>query len=415
MDSIYISAELTLIAAAGDDPSFGLPGVSKKRKMRYRDATVGDVCVSYIPPTVHRAITQSRWFTRGWTFQEGYLARRRLYFTDSAVLFVCNQTQEYEGFQRCVSESEAYLLNGTLNPHAIGARSASGLSEVMQLIEQYSARGLSYDHDALNAIFGVLNYHRAMVPPVDTLWGIPYQIVPVGQHIICINWTHNRTATRRLGYPSWSPLGWDGSVHFASVFQQFELSDKDAGNISDQPRDGVRNGGREEDPRYLQITVKIHRFRVVNIARSSRVSTRDWGPSEHERPFLVLPIGGATRERADTKLYMGMQWDTVPPDDCDSTGLLCAVTYGPALDRLSMMVLQDHDTHYERIGLAIVDPRIYIRKGKGLKKSESTTKSIQTLTAHDNNPDVYWGYLDVRIEEELAWIRDIEPVTITLG
>ena len=414
MDSIYISAELTLIAAAGDDPSFGLPGVSKNRKMRHRDATVGDMRVSYVPPTVHSAITYSRWFTRGWTFQEGYLARRRLYFTDSAVLFVCNQSQEYEGFQRCAHESDAYLLSGTLNSQAIRATSASGVTEVMRLIERYSARILSYDHDALNAIFGVLNYHHAMVPPINTLWGIPYLSKPVGKYIICINWARGGTATRRLGYPSWSPLGWDGSVLFTGVWQQFELSDKDAGNIFNRPRDGLESGDLEENSRYLQITVKIQRFRLVNIAPTLPPRTWDGNYAEYERPYLVIPIGGATGEHADTKLYLPLCWDASPSDDYDSAGLLCAVTYDTDLDGLSLMVLQDHNTHYERIGFAVVNSETYVMKGSEFSESTSTTQCIQSLRAYDIR-DLYWTLLKGDRKDGLAWIHEIEPVTITLG
>ena len=419
MDSIYITAELTLIAAAGDDASFGLPGVSRKRKMRYRDATVGNICVSYTPPTVHSAIMHSRWFTRGWTFQEGYLARRRLYFTDRAVLFVCNQSQEYEDFQGCVSNSSAHLLYGTLSPQAFGNTSdrSSGLGEIMRLIEQYSARRLSYDHDALNAIFGVLNYHHARIPPNDTLWGIPYQLAPVGQNIICINWTHNRTATRRLGYPSWSPLGWDGSVRFAGVYQQFKLSENDAGYISNQLRDGLGNGGLEENPRYLQITVRIHRFRVVNM-RSRFDQHRDGDPSDHNISYFVLPIDGATGEHTDKQFYVEIRWDTAPSGDYDSAGLLCAVIYDTNLDLLSMMVLQDHNTHYERIGVAMVNTNnsgIYTRKGTGLRELTSNTKVIQSLTAHGEDSDFWWGSKRSDAAKDLAWIRDTKPVTITLG
>jgi hypothetical protein len=65
MDLIYTSAVLTLIAAAGNDPSYGLPGVSNARKMRYRDAAIGSVCVSFVPDAVYRVVADSRWFTRG--------------------------------------------------------------------------------------------------------------------------------------------------------------------------------------------------------------------------------------------------------------------------------------------------------------------------------------------------------------
>lgn len=37
------------------------------------------------------SIKQSKWATRGWTYQEGCLSRRRLIFTEKEVLFLCNK------------------------------------------------------------------------------------------------------------------------------------------------------------------------------------------------------------------------------------------------------------------------------------------------------------------------------------
>jgi hypothetical protein len=419
MDSIYTSAELTLIAASGHDPSSGLPGVSDLRKLRYRDATARNTRVSYVPPTVHRTITRSRWFTRGWTFQEGYLPRRRLYFTESAVLFICNQLQEYEGFQRCVSESEVYLLEGTLNPHALGGRSdgSSGPGEVMQLLQQYSARGLSYEDDALNAILGVLNYHQTKDPPVDTLWGIPYQLPPVGQRYICVNWKHHETAVRRPEYPSWSPLGWAGHVKFADVFHQFDLSVKDADNLSDHLRAVYEKGRLLDNSRYLRITVKVYQFPVVHIIRSKLIQTWDWAQSEQERSFLVLAVGSATGNGGHIKLYMHIQWDIAPRQDYDSSQVICAVTHDTSLRYLSIMILQDHGTHYERIGIALANPEpgdTGIIQAAGFDELTSPTVGIQTLRASES-PDFYWRDLKGTLEEQLAWIRDIRPVAITLG
>lgn len=419
MDSIYTSAVLTLIAAVGDDSAYGLPGVSKERRVRYRDAAVGDICVSYVPPTVHRVINRSRWSTRGWTFQEGYLSRRRLYFTESAVLFICNQLQEYEGFQRCASESDVFMLEGTLNPRALGVRSdgASGHHQVMRLIERYSARELSYDYDALNAILGVLNYHRAKDQPNDTIWGIPYRLAQAEQRIICISWRHASTAIRRPDYPSWSPLGWNGSVEFPADLHQFELSEKDASSISDHVQNGIGNRHLGESPRYLRITVKLHRFPVVSIVRAGGVDRWDTDLTEWPRAFLVLPIGGATRDGADMKLYMHILWDKEPPDDYDCTQTICAIIHDKDLRFLSMMVLRDHGTHYERIGFAMTELSIHdhmMKIGEGFVVLDSSTNGIQTLRAKDT-PGFLWRSLTDGHEEYLSWIRHAESVTIRLG
>jgi len=419
MDSIYTLAELTLIAAAGDDSSSGLPGVSKKRRLRYQDARVGDIYVSYLPQTVHRSITRSRWFTRGWTFQEGYLPPRRLYFTETAVLFICSQSQEYEGFQRCIAKSDARLLEGTLNPHALGAigDESSGPIGIMRSLKKYSARKLSHDSDALYAILGVLKYHRAKDQSIGIMWDIPYRIASAEHRFICIVWRHPSIAIRRGNYPSWSTLGWSGSVQFTDVHHQFELSVQDADSLSDHFRAGVENGHLSENSRYLGITVKVYRFLVVNLVRPRLLRTLHLGLSEQETPYLALPVGSATGNGDKFKFYLRLHWDMAPPDNCDGTEVTCAITHDQDLNHLSMMVLQDHGTHYERIGCATANPSYYgrmIMKGAGFDDITSTTKTIQTLSATDS-PDFYWRHLEGGVEEDLAWIRDAEPVTITLG
>jgi hypothetical protein len=89
----YNSAQLTLIAAAGSDLSYGLPGVRKASNLPFYYERVSSAIVAYYPPVCGCSIAYSLWFTRAWTLQEGYLSRRRLYFTNSEISLVCNCSQ----------------------------------------------------------------------------------------------------------------------------------------------------------------------------------------------------------------------------------------------------------------------------------------------------------------------------------
>jgi hypothetical protein len=426
-----MSAHLTLIAAAGVDPSRGLPGVSEVRHRTYRYASIGDVrnttyrmgCdigevrVSYQPTTAHRAITRSRWYTRGWTLQEGYLPRRRLYFTDSAVLFICNQWQDYEGFEHPDAEHDSILLRGTLKTQAMWTTNGA-LTDIMKLLEQYSTRTLSYDSDALNAISGLLNYHCTEDQSIGTTWGIPHQLSLVNQRIICINWYHTlepllwTPATRRSGYPSWSPLGWIKPVQFLDARHQFVVSEEDAAGISNREKDERKDWSLLETSQYLRITVSVHRMSVVNLENPSAgyVTALNYvGP----KVFLMLPIDGAKGNDEDPKIYLQVRWDTAPPDHYDNSEVLCAASWSHDLQHLSMMVLKDHGTHYERIGFASADGGWHdALKAAGLEELVcrcSTTNSIPTLGL-SYNPDHDWT-----AGENLAWLRDAEKTTITLG
>jgi len=79
MDLIYMNAELTIIAAAGSDPHYGLPGVGyQKRKPQFltRCARIGNHFLITTADAPTAATQRSTWNTRGWTFQEALLSRR---------------------------------------------------------------------------------------------------------------------------------------------------------------------------------------------------------------------------------------------------------------------------------------------------------------------------------------------------
>ncbi|KAK0623882.1 heterokaryon incompatibility protein-domain-containing protein, partial [Immersiella caudata] len=90
MDMVYHLATVTIVAAAGQDAEFGLPGVGcTKREPQPVINMGGRVWISSLENPKHR-IERSKWFSRGWTYQEGLFSRRRLIFTESQVYFECN-------------------------------------------------------------------------------------------------------------------------------------------------------------------------------------------------------------------------------------------------------------------------------------------------------------------------------------
>ncbi|KAK4227053.1 hypothetical protein QBC38DRAFT_208233 [Podospora fimiseda] len=95
MGMIYQRSYLTIIAAAGDRPSYGLPAVSSRKK-KSRPFVKLQPNVHVISPPDHcwdsyleRTFESLKWRTRGWTYQEGALSKRRLLFTDSHLYFEC--------------------------------------------------------------------------------------------------------------------------------------------------------------------------------------------------------------------------------------------------------------------------------------------------------------------------------------
>lgn len=162
MHKIYSRSILTLIAAAGNDAEYGLPGVSSRARNRPPIATLNGGRIR-LAPLRHADgdIRDSKWHSRGWTFQEALMAKRRLAFTDNQVFFKCQKTHVCDDWE--------------LPPNTLGISNVSAASfhdpfytlsqglhgtpyeDAWSTIDRYLKRDLTYDSDALNAISGVLN------------------------------------------------------------------------------------------------------------------------------------------------------------------------------------------------------------------------------------------------------------------
>lgn len=92
MDDILEGAVLTIIGAHGDDAMQGLPGVgstARPPQPKCRLAGSGVTLVSSLGDP-QLSIEDSTWYKRGWTYQEGLLARRRLVFTERQMYWECD-------------------------------------------------------------------------------------------------------------------------------------------------------------------------------------------------------------------------------------------------------------------------------------------------------------------------------------
>ncbi|KAI6775971.1 hypothetical protein HG530_002729 [Fusarium avenaceum] len=93
MDAIYCGADVTIVAAAGVDDTFGLPGVGNTLRLPQSTVRTKDVSLLYSSGHPKQAIQNSTWSKRAWTFQEGLLSSRLLFFTENEVYFECHAMQ----------------------------------------------------------------------------------------------------------------------------------------------------------------------------------------------------------------------------------------------------------------------------------------------------------------------------------
>jgi hypothetical protein len=70
MDQIYADAVVTLVAAAGEGPYYGLLGVSYTSRRQQPGAVVGNFHLVSTLESLRDVVLSSKWASRGWTFQE---------------------------------------------------------------------------------------------------------------------------------------------------------------------------------------------------------------------------------------------------------------------------------------------------------------------------------------------------------
>lgn len=224
MGEIYSNAYCTVIAAAGEDAQAGLPGVSNAGRREQRKISLDGVTLVERPYSKdHGAalLSSSKWATRGWTYQEGYLSTRRLIFTEYCLLYLCNREFTSEPFQHRVAttgESNRQSF-ARFVPSATFSGHRASTATLREHIEEYTRRDLSHSEDSLNAFLGVLDYNSKTRRPMAHLWGLPlYEDqarAPRPRDILFeLFWWHESPGTRRKGFPSWTWAGWAGSVRF---------------------------------------------------------------------------------------------------------------------------------------------------------------------------------------------------------
>ena len=198
MHRIYSEAFVTIIVAAGDDPTYGLPGVSIRSRKPQRCVQVGGISLVQMFSKTSDSVSCSTWNKRAWTFQEAVLAKRKLIFTDRQVSFLCESTY--------CAESIATLQPSGLRDEYINELLPRGPKKSPSaLLHQYMMRSLSYDSDALNAFLGILNSLEGW----NHIWGVAFAMY---KNKILLDWYHLKPGRRRKDFPSWSWAGWEGAL-----------------------------------------------------------------------------------------------------------------------------------------------------------------------------------------------------------
>jgi hypothetical protein len=211
MDLIYRGAAATIVACAGTSPWYGLPGVSSRLRSGSNRVQIGDQVLFSVPSDPRFEIEASTWMSHGWTYQEGLLSKRRIFFTKEQVYFECDAGHCFESigplFNEVVWEDSQKSRVFAIRGKAIGG------ADFYKTVNEYSGRKLTYESDILNGVWGVLRTFQDTEYPVRHYWGVPlFSASSRYEYMTGFAWDLLKPAQRRPGFPSWSWTGWLGQV-----------------------------------------------------------------------------------------------------------------------------------------------------------------------------------------------------------
>jgi hypothetical protein len=268
MTTIYEEADFTIVAAAGEGASHGLPGVRytprTPQPKYYLDS--GSLLLSILRDP-RRDILESQYWTRGWTYQEGVLANRRVVFTDSQTYWECRCMATHESADIALFHQKKdhnfvmadFMLTGIFKGGAYSGGSLAhqdnlvidvdeeyrldyGFPTIQEMtvgaqlrgldehIRAFSKRRLTHDTDILLAFQGVVGLYE-QTKPLCLLHGLPMWTgdiagtaagAQVTFALSVSSWYHRASphysifvsepCQRRTHLPSWTWAGWNGTV-----------------------------------------------------------------------------------------------------------------------------------------------------------------------------------------------------------
>jgi hypothetical protein len=272
MTTIYEAAEFTIVAAAGDGASHGLPGVrSTPRRPQPKYYTDSGSLVLSILPDPRREVMKSQYWTRGWTYQEGVLSNRRIVFTDHQIYWECRSMASHESadvtlFHTTASHKDDpnylladFMLTGIFKGGAFSGGSSAhqddsivendeeyrldyGFPVVQEItvraqlrgladhMREFTKRNLKQDSDSLSAFQGVVGMYE-QTESLCLFQGIPLWTGDIagsaaGAQITFAlsvsSWYHragpdhvmyiSEACRRRTHLPSWTWAGWEGTI-----------------------------------------------------------------------------------------------------------------------------------------------------------------------------------------------------------
>ncbi|KAL0941519.1 tol protein [Colletotrichum truncatum] len=264
MGLVYENAVVTIVAAAGDGPHHGLPGISATPRESQPSVKIGSRTLVFIPYP-KKEILNSKWNSRGWTYQEGLLSRRKLIFTDTQVYFQCNAMHCLESIQISLERLHIHKnirMQDNVDMSRVFPLRGLGKStnDLEDRLGEYLRRDLTFDSDILDAFRGVLSaFEHKFSTPMKSLHGIPiystlFSTTDLEAFVFGLSWwsVGHQEPQRRPGFPSWTWAGWKLSgVSFSFYGATRDPATPSLVDISVEYADGLVLPWSENEDRIL--------------------------------------------------------------------------------------------------------------------------------------------------------------------
>ncbi|KAL8376070.1 hypothetical protein RB595_007268 [Gaeumannomyces hyphopodioides] len=299
MASIYAHAYLTIVAASSVDANAGIKGIGSPSGPRRCEDT--SFCFEDVECGTGQLETNtSRWYTRGWTFQERAVSRRSLVLYESTAMWECQKELYYETIDTFDREDDSQTQYND-SQATIALRPTPDIRQYRILCEGYSTRDLGFQEDALNAFSSTLS-----VLGQGFAGGFFYAL-PELVFSQALGWRPRGPIERRSQFPQWSWLGWRGPIEMAlktawdgvapQPMARWERQDLSAGGYvdiedgyhkwtSDERESGWRDPRHRDHPRYA--------------SRASQPSDASYALSKTSRAASAHRIRGTVQVRSFT-------------------------------------------------------------------------------------------------------------------
>ncbi|KAL3304719.1 het-domain-containing protein, partial [Colletotrichum asianum] len=318
MNQIYSRAHLTLVAAAGADASYGLPGIGSRPRRPLQRIVLNNIAIIRMLPHTSAQTFRSTWASRGWTYQECFLSTRRLIFTEHEVFYLCNTMDHAETVKKPLSYSRLTKTVTAANfleliPSQSSLHGVSG--ELIELrwnqlkqkqLPNYTKRQLTKRSDTIDAARGL--FRALEISMIRHYYGIPFRRIDAmnrSRYIFSLAWHHQKVAERNLPFPSWSWAGWVGGIQMSepdfcsSDDQEIEIKKEDDSTIPLQNwfcgQEQSATSEIKYAPRVLGISavtvwVNFARRSWIGLNEKSGVQSQIVGMTFASGEYAVLPI-----------------------------------------------------------------------------------------------------------------------------